>query len=269
MSTLGTILKDNWEWRSQIWQLAIFELKKKSRGTALSWAWLFVHPAMYIFCFWFALEIGLRLGRTLNSDAPYFLWLCAGIIPWFFMSDMIGKGADTFHSHSYLVTKVKFPLSAIPTMYLSASMIIHVAFIGVLFVIYFLCGQPLDIHLLQVPLILLFMIVFWEMFCILFSLVCGMAKDVANLLSSISTPIFWLSGVIFNIDDIGIGWVQTILWLNPVTFFCKAYRCAFYYRTWVWDDLMLCAGFGIVFVGTFILMLIAYRRLNREVADVL
>ena len=269
MSTLGTILKDNWEWRGQIWQLAVFELKKKSRGTALSWAWLVIHPAMYIFCFWFALEIGLRLGRDLGSDAPYFLWLCAGIIPWFFMHDMIASGSDVLHHYSYLVRKVKFPISAIPTLYLTATLIMHLVFLVGLFALYFICGQPLDIHLLQVPVIILFMILFWEMFSIMFSLVCGMAKDVSNLLTSISTPIFWLSGVIFNIDNIKIDWIQTILWLNPVTFFCKAYRCAFYFRTWIWDDLGLCAGFGIVFVGTFILMILAYRGLHKEVADAL
>ncbi len=269
MSTLGTILKDNWQWRSQIGKLAVFELKKKSRGAALSWVWLFVKPAMYIFCFWFALEIGLRMGRSVDGDAPFFLWLCSGIIPWFFMSEMIGEGSDVLHRYSYLVNKIKFPISAISTLCMCASLIIHLVMVAVLFVLYFVNGQPLDIHLLQVPLIILLMAVFWNMFSILFSLLSGMARDVSNLISSFSTPIFWLSGVIFNVDSIGIDWVQTILWLNPVTFFCKAYRSAFYYRTWFWDDPMLCAGFAIVFFGTFALMIIAYRKLSREVADVL
>ena len=68
LSTLATILKDNWEWRKQIGRLAIFELVKKSRGAVLGWAWFFIKPAMYIFCFWFALESGsvqetVRRGR--------------------------------------------------------------------------------------------------------------------------------------------------------------------------------------------------------------
>ena len=269
MSTLGTILKDNWEWRRQILQLARFELKKKSRGTALSWAWLFVSPAMYMFCFWFALEIGLRMGRTVDGDAPYFLWLCAGIIPWFFMSEMIGGGSDVLHRYSYLVNKIKFPLCAISTLYLCASLIVHLALVAVLFMLYFANGQPLDIHLLQVPLILALVIVFWYMFSVLFSLLSGMARDVANLIGAFSTPIFWLSGVIFNVSNIDIDWVQTILWLNPVTYFCEAYRSAFYYRTWFWEDTWALVGFAIVFFGTLVFMLIAYRKLSKEVPDVL
>ena len=68
MSTLGTILKDNWAWRKQIGRLALFELVKKSRGAVLSWSWFFIKPAMYIFCFWFALDIGLRVGSGAGAS---------------------------------------------------------------------------------------------------------------------------------------------------------------------------------------------------------
>ena len=116
LSTLATILKDNWEWRKQIGRLALFDLVKKSRGAVLGWAWFFIKPAMYIFCFWFALEIGLRAGNSDAGAPPYILWLCAGLIPWFFMQDMLGPGLDVLHRYSYLVNKIKFPLSGISTI---------------------------------------------------------------------------------------------------------------------------------------------------------
>ena len=95
LGTLATILRDNWEWRRQIGRLAIFELVKKSRGAVLSWAWFLIKPGMYIFCFWFALDVGLRVGSGGEAGAPpYLLWLCAGLIPWFFMQDMLGAGID-------------------------------------------------------------------------------------------------------------------------------------------------------------------------------
>lgn len=269
MSTLGTILKDNWQWRSQIGRLALFELKKKSRGAVLSWSWFFIKPAMYIFCFWFALEIGLRVTRTVDGEAPFFLWLCAGIIPWFIMSDMIGSGCDVLHRYSYLVKKIKFPISAISTLYLCAELIIHLFLVVILFALYFLCGQPLDIHLLQLPILLVLMFVFWDMFSILFSQLSALTRDVANLMKTLSTPAFWLSGVIFDVSRVEVDWVQNLLFFNPVTFFCKAYRSTFYYRTWFWEDPLLCAGFAVVFFGTLILMVLAYRKLHKEVADVL
>ena len=159
MSTLGTILKDNWAWRKQIGRLALFELVKKSRGAVLSWSWFFIKPAMYIFCFWFALDIGLRVGSGAGEAGapPYILWLCAGLIPWFFMQDMLGAGIDVMHRYPYLVNKIKFPLSGISTIFTSATMLVQLMLMAALFVIYFACGMSFaasaravadDVHIL-------------------------------------------------------------------------------------------------------------------------
>ena len=269
LSTLKTICKDNWEWRKQINHLALFELKKRSRGAVLSWAWFLIKPAMYLFCFWFALDVGLRVGSNTAGKPPYFLWLCAGNIPWFFMSDMINTGIDVMHRYPYLVNKIKFPLSGISTIYTSATMLVQFMLQGALFIIYFLSGMHLDLYLLQVPLLLVLMWLYWNIFSILFSQLSAISKDIKNLMQAFSTPIFWLSGVIFNVRAIHIGWIQRILDFNPVTFFVTSFRCALYDKMWFWENTHLCIGFAIVFVLTLILGLFVYKKLNEEVADVL
>lgn len=271
LDTLRTILKDNWEWRKQISRLAVFELKKKSRGAVLSWAWFFIKPAMYIFCFWFALDLGLRVGSgTAEAGAPpYILWLCAGLIPWFFMQDMLGTGIDVLHRYPYLVNKIKFPLSGISSIFTSATMIVQLFLMVALFVIYFLCGMSFDVYLLQVPVLLLLMWVFWDMVSIAFSQLSAMSKDFANLMGAMSTPFFWLSGVIFNVKAIPLEWIQTILYFNPITFFVTSFRGAFYDKVWFWEDPMLCVGFAVAFVVTFAFMLFIYGKLHEEVSDVL
>lgn len=269
LSTLATILKDNWEWRKQIGRLALFDLVKKSRGAVLGWAWFFIKPAMYIFCFWFALEIGLRAGNNDPGAPPYILWLCAGLIPWFFMQDMLGPGLDVLHRYSYLVNKIKFPLSGISTIFSGATLIVELMLMVALFVIYFASGMPLDVYLLQVPILLVLMFLFWNTVSILFSQLSAMSKDVKNLMSAMSTPFFWLSGVLFDVKDIHIGWVQTMLDFNPITFFVTAFRGAFYDKTWLWDDPSACVGFVVVFAITLLAALFVYKKFNEEVCDVL
>ncbi len=251
--------------------MALFELVKKSRGAVLSWAWFFIKPAMYIFCFWFALDIGLKVGSG-NAAAgapPYILWLSAGIIPWFFMQDMLATGIDVMHRFPYLVNKIKFPLSGISTIFTSATMLVQLMLVAALFVIYFACGQQLDLYLLQVPLLLVLMFFFWDLVSILFSQLSAMSKDVANLMHAMSTPFFWLSGVLFNIKTVNVDWIQVILYFNPITFFVTGFRDAFYDKVWIWDDPKMCLGFVVVFVVTLILACLVYKRLNEEVSDVL
>ncbi|MGI6220696.1 MAG: ABC transporter permease [Coriobacteriales bacterium] len=269
LEALSTIIKDIWEWRDQIRRLAVFELLKKARGTALGWAWLFIKPGTYLFCFWFALEIGLRSGSTDPSAPPFFLWLCAGMIPWFFMQDMLGLGVDTLHRYPYLVNKIKFPIGGIPAIYTFATLILQLMLLVVLFVVYFLSGMKPDIYLLQVPILLIMMLVFWYIASMMFSLLSGMSKDFANLMSALSTPFFWLSGAIFDVNSIGSHTIQRILDFNPITFFINAFRDTFYYKTWFWENTSACVGFAIVFVITLVVMLWLYKKVSKEVADVL
>ena len=234
IKTLGTILKDNWEWRSQILKLAVFDLKKRSRGAVLGHAWLIIKPAVYVFCFWFALAIGLRASSSAADSTAYFLWLCAGLVPWFFMQDMLYTGSDILRQYSYLVTKLKFPLSAISTLYATSTMLIQLVLQVFLAIVYFASGQPLDIHLIQVPFLLLLMFVFWDVFSIATSHLSGISRDFANLMKTLSTPVFWLSGVIFDISNIGVEWIRTILLFNPVTFFGSSFRMALCSHQWIW-----------------------------------
>ena len=270
--TLFDILRDNWEWRSQIGHLAIFELKKRARGAVLGWAWLVIKPVIFVAVFWFALEVGLRAGSTVSDTYPYFVWLVSGLVPWFFMSDMIGTGSNVLHRYSYLVNKVKFPLSGISTLYTLSTLLINLVMFILLMIIYTLYGMPWDIYLIQVPILLLLMFVFWDMFSILTSELSGMSKDFAQLMKALSQPLFWLSGILFNMQMLapsGFGWAADVMLFNPVTFFVTAFRDALCEKIWFWQDPVFFGSFCIVFVITLIVMALVYKRFHVEVPDAL
>jgi teichoic acid transport system permease protein len=249
--------------------LALFELRKKSRGAVLGWAWFFIKPATYIFCFWFALDVGLKAGSANPSDSPYIVWLSAGILPWFFMQEMLGTGANVFKRYSYLVTKIKFPLPVISMIYTKAMMLIEVCLIGVLCLALVLTGCDVDIYLLQVPLLLVMLMFFWDTFSIMVSPMSALSKDFHNLLIACSTPLFWLSGILFDVKSLPFDWMQTVLYFNPCTFFTVAFRDAFYDKVWFWDDPALLGGFIAVAVAQIIVMCLTTHRFEKEVPDAL
>ena len=269
MGTLKSIFKDNWEWRGQIWRLAVFELKKQQRGAAFGWGWFLVKPIIYVFCFWFALDVGMRGAKVVVGDGPYIVWLAAGIIPWFFMSNMLGGGVDVLRKFSYLVKKVKFPICAIPSIYTLSTLFIQLIQYVVLFAVYFATGQPLDLYLLQFPVLVILMTMFWWLVSLLISPLCAMSRDMKNLMNALSTPFFWLSGVIFDVHSMNSVAIHTALLFNPITFFVTGFRDALFLKVWIWDDPMTCICFAGVFLVTAVLALIVYKKTNREVADVL
>lgn len=269
VGTLSEILKEQWEWRKQILSLGLFDLKKISAGAVLGPLWFFAKPAVYILVFWFALEVGLRSADQTGSDVPYILWLMGGLIPWFYIQEILGTGINIFKRYSYLVTKIKFPLAGIPTIFSISTFVIQLGLVVALLVVYFLCGQPLDLYLLQLPVALVLMFVFFNMFSLVTSLLSAISKDFMNLMKTLSTPLFWLSGIIFNVYNLQLPLVELVLMLNPITFIVTMYRCAVYDKMWIWDKPEAIIGFVVVFVVTLLVTLVIYRRTHEEVADVL
>ena len=266
-------MKDHWEWKDQIFGLAFFDLKKRARGAAFGWMWIIVKPLIFVAVFWFALEIGLRAGSAdPTATYPYFVWLVSGLIPWFFMQDMLGPGSDVLHRYKYLVNKVKFPISAISSIYMLSTLAISIVLFITLMAIYTAYGMPWDIYLIQVPILLAVMALFWTVFSIFCSQLSALSKDFGQLIQALRQPLFWLSGIIFNMSLLsqnGFQWAADIMLFNPVTFFATAFRDALCYKTWFWDDPVFFGSFCIVFLITTIAMLLAYEKLNGEVADVL
>lgn len=268
IKTFLQLLNDNWVWRKQTWELAKIDLVKTYRGAALGWIWLFVRPAVYIGVFYFTLAVGMRFAGPVNK-MPYLLWMAAGVFPWFFMSDMIGGGgSDVYRRYAFLVNRIRFPLSVISTFFTLSKMIVLVGTILFTILMCLIFNVRLTIHLLQLPLIFLLMLYFWTMWSIWLSPLSAISRDFSKLITTLQTPFFWLSGVLFQLTELPhIG--RVIMYFNPVAWGCSAVRDCFIYHQWIWKshNEFFCYLF-ICFIVT-VLAMHSYARLYKEVPDVL
>ena len=148
MNTLKEIVKDHIDYRKQLVQLAKADMKK-AYGGVLGMGWAIIRPAILIFVFWFAFSVGLRKGGDVDGY-PFFLWLIAGMIPWFYMRDMITGGAGSIRRYKYLVTKIKFPVSTIPTFVSMGNLVTHMGLVVIMIVIYMLFGYYPTVYYLQI-----------------------------------------------------------------------------------------------------------------------
>lgn len=268
ISTCIDIIKEHFEWRHQIFKLAKADIVKTYSGAALGWAWGIIKPTITIFVFWFAFSFGLRAGRTVD-EYPFLLWLIAGMLPWFYMSEMITQGASAIRKYSYLVTKMKFPVSTIPTFVSLSKLVVHLFLFAITLIIFAMFGYLPDIYMLQLP-FYMFMMVFFAMEWSLFSsMLSSISQDFLNLVRSIVTPIFWLSGIMWDINSIHIGWLKIILKFNPVTYIATGYRNVFIYKTWFWNETESLLCFACVTVVMILLAIWSYRKLMKEIPDVL
>lgn len=268
MGWITDIIKDHIEWRQQIFKLAKSDIIKTYSGSALGWIWALVKPTITILVYWFAFSVGLRKGQPING-VPYILWLIAGVIPWFYMSDMITQGARAIRKYKYLVTKMKFPVATIPTFVSLSKLAIHLCLMVIVILIYVFAGYFPNIYILQLPFYMLCMFAFFTAWALFSSMLSAMSKDFLNLVKSVTTAFFWLSGILWDVNELESETMQFVFKFNPITFVVSGYRNVFVYKTWFFEQPIDLLCFGLVLVIMVMLGLWSYKKLVKEIPDVL
>ena len=268
MKNLIKILKEHVEYRQQLFKLAKADIIKTYRGAALGWAWAVIKPAFTVFVFWFAFEIGLRTGST-EDGYPFFLWLIAGLIPWFYMNEMLSAGTGSIRKYKNLVTKMKFPVSTIPTFVSMSKLAINLVLIFLMIIIFCLFGYYPDIYYLQIIFYIILSFAFWTVWSLFSGMIAAMSKDFLQLVKAFTQAIFWLSGILWNPENVAIEWIKKILEWNPVTYLVGGFRNCFINKIWFWEQPQKLLYFGIVFLILFILSMWAYKKVRKEIPDVL
>ena len=268
MKMLLQILKEHIEYRKQILKMAKADLVKTYRGAALGWAWAIIKPIVTIFVYWFAFAIGLRANSTVKGY-PYLLWLIAGVVPWFYMSEMITGGTDCIRRYSYLVTKMKFPVSTIPTFVNISKFIIHVMLIYLVIIIFRLFGYVPDIYLLQLPFYMLLTFIFFNIWRLFSGPLAAISKDYSNLVKAFITAVFWLSGILWDPSTVKNTMLKRVLKVNPVTYLVTGFRNCFINKVWFWEQPKTLLCFIVVTLILLVLAVRVYKKLRKEIPDVL
>ena len=250
----------------KILYLSKIDLIKTYKGARLGWFWAVFNPAFKIFVYYFTLIVGLKSSKIVFGY-PYFLWLISGIVPWFFIKDIINSGSECIKKYSYLVTKINFPASIIPTFCTLSRFYLHIFLMIIVFVI-FLFNQSLTIYIIQLPIYILLMLIFIYFLCLLLSTLSAISKDFYNLVKTTVFGIFWLSGIIWDIATMP-EWVQHILYFNPVTFIINGYRNCFIKHIWFFEEPFSLLCFLSITILIAILSLVIYNKLKKDIPDLL
>jgi teichoic acid transport system permease protein len=116
---------------------------------------------------------------------------------------------------------------------------------------------------------MLLMLAFFEVWSLFAGMMSAMSKDFLNMVKCFVQALFWLSGVIYDVNKIEHATVRTILKFNPITVISSGYRKAFIYKEWFWEDKIELLGYCTVLVILVLLALWAYGKLRKEIPDVL
>lgn len=263
---LKTMIVENIKNIKQTILISKTDLVKFYKGAALGYSWAVIRPMVTILVYLFAFTF-IRTSSMVDGF-PFFVWLIAGLTPWFFVNDGIVAGAMSIRQYRHFVTKMKFPISTIPTFVLLSKMYIQIMLIAAVIILFSCLGYFPDIYYLQLIYYIPTMYIFFLVLSWTLSSLSVISRDFENLVKAAIQAVLWLTPILWNINNVSSPTLKFILKLNPVNYFIQGYRDTFLYKHWFFESKYTIYIWIVIFIVAFIGSHI-YKKLHKDFADVL
>lgn len=110
------ILKEQVQHFNKITRIARYDQRATYQSHYLGMLWEVLSPTLQVLIYYFVFGIRMNGASSMDAGVPYIVWMLAGMIPWFFISAIIISGANSIYSNLSVVSRVKFPMSILPSI---------------------------------------------------------------------------------------------------------------------------------------------------------
>ncbi|MDO4922070.1 MAG: ABC transporter permease [Phascolarctobacterium sp.] len=252
--------------RKILCNLAKNDLKERYSGSVLGLAWAIVQPLFTICIMWFVFSFGFR--SVPIDDIPFILWLSAGMIPWFFMSEAFIATANCVVEKSYLVKKVVFNITLLPIVKIVSLLFIHIFFIALLILMFGIYGYYPNAMYLQLAYYVVAAACFILALSYITSSIVVFSKDFGQLIGIVVQFLFWATPIFWNLTLIPAGY-RWIFKLNPCWYVVNGYRDTLIYQKWFWQSPVETIIFWCITCLVGVVGIMLFKKLRPHFADVL
>lgn len=237
-----------------ILQFTIDDFKMRYAGSLLGFLWAFLQPITTIFIYWFVFQ-----GSQAVDDYPFILWLVAGLIPWFFISEAISNATPTMVQYSYLVKKVMFNINILPIVKELSVLIVQIVLILFTIIFFSVMGYYPDIQYLEILVYLFYMFIITTGISYLTATLYVFYRDIIQIVGIVLQLFFWFTPIVWNMSS-HAEWIRKIVVFNPIYYIVNGYRNVFIYKQRTSENIGMLIYY---WVFAFIILFIGIRIFNK------
>lgn len=228
LRNVGVVAREIWVNRKRMWRVSKFSYKVLNQDAYLGSFWNVLHPLIQIATYWFVFGIGLRSGRDIDGY-PYLIWMLSGLIPWFFMSQCITRGAAAIRKKGIAALKMRYPISTMPLEAVLIALYTHLVMIAILLVTFFFFGYLPSLYWMNLIYYLFYAVVLFTGLGMVTSVLSMLAIDFQKLISSLIRLLFYLTPILWSMERLPV-WVQYVLKMNPCLYIVDGFRDSLLYQ---------------------------------------
>jgi lipopolysaccharide transport system permease protein len=264
MISIG-MFREVWYFRSFVIESVKREFISRYTGTQLGSLWAIIQPLAMILIYTLVFANVMKPSLPgYKSRFAYSIYLCAGVLPWGFFSEILTRSVGVFIQNANLLKKVSFPKLTLPLVVIFSTLthftIVMVLYLGFLFLTGNLPGWPV---LAAIPVLIILI-----GFAVGLGILCGTInvfyRDVQQAIGIVLQFWFWLTPIVY-VSKILPAFVTTILQWNPMWPVINAMQTIFLegclpdWKSLIYPSLLAVA---FLFLGMF-----AFWKLQGEIVD--
>jgi len=221
-----------YQYRGFVLSMVGREFRSRYLGSLLGSIWSILNPLAMIFIYTVIFSRVMR-AKLPGIDDPmaYGLFVCAGLLPWIFFSELLSRFPNIFIEQAALLKKVSFPRITLPVIALCSATINFIIIFSLLLIFLLITGRfPGWAVLAYVPLLII-----QQMFVVGVGVMLGSMnvffRDIGQFVGVVLQFWFWFTPIVYVITMVPEE-AQRMLPFNPMTAFVQAYQGIILQGTW-------------------------------------
>lgn len=255
--------RDIWNYRELAYNLAKRDITVRYKQTRIGLGWAVIAPiiSMIVSTFIF----GTLAGLSSDGNAPYFIMVYAGSIPWSAFQKNVNQASSTFITNADLMKKVYYPRILSPLGACMAGLFDSVVSIIILIILMFGAGYYPTARFLLFPLFLLLNSALGLFLGLFLSAFNVKWRDMAQIVPFVLSVAQYICPVSYSITSIPEKY-RLVYSLNPATGMISAFKwCVISDMTFDW------LSFGVAVAWLALLTvagIILFRKTERNFVDI-
>jgi homopolymeric O-antigen transport system permease protein len=251
--------------RQLIAALTARDLKARYRGSLLGYFWSLANPLLLLAVY----TLVFTKFFPQQVVQPYPLFLFSGILPWTFFAAAILESTSSISANAGLIKKVMFPAEALPLVVVLSHLVHFALAMPILFaaiLAFAALGKfTISATILLAPVLMLLQTLFVAGLAMTVSSASVLFRDLRDIVANVIQLGFFVTPIIYLIDNIHSRGLRALLRMNPMTPFVVSYQdVLFFGRMPNLSDavLMVAYAFGSLALGFFV-----FDRLRDTLAE--
>lgn len=253
--------------RRLVLDLARNDFRARYIGSLLGGIWAFANPVFTFLMYLFVYRVAFK-GASATDGVPAVLWLIIGITPWFFFAEGLLTTTNAFTEYSFLVKKVPFDVSIIPSIKLASSAFVHVIVWIIVMGIVAASGYLPTLAWIQVVYYFLALALLISGVGFFTACITPFFRDTIHVIGASLQFVFWLTPIGWSTSNLPPFWGH-VLELNPLFYIIQGLRDALLHGRPFWYRAELTGYFWGFILALHLAAGMLFRRLRPHIADVL